>query len=119
MSSDLFHSGGSGQRKLNIVAPEAEGYTGSYLIKTVGAKGCLYIMPIQNTVDISPLPFSSKEFEKMPKARCAKCHTDMPVQLLAMHVQKCETDVWINCSDYESVNFTLFYLFIYLLVLLF
>ncbi|XP_048017316.1 uncharacterized protein LOC125280751 isoform X2 [Megalobrama amblycephala] len=94
--------GGSGQRKLNVVAPEAEGYTGSYLIKTVGGKGCLYIMPIQNTLDISPLPYSSKEFEKMPKARCVKCHTDMPVQLLAVHVQKCETDIWINSSDSES-----------------
>ncbi|XP_042610311.1 uncharacterized protein LOC109072976 isoform X3 [Cyprinus carpio] len=27
--------GGSGQRKLNVVAPEAKGYTGSYLIKTL------------------------------------------------------------------------------------
>lgn len=65
MASDLFHSGGSGQRKLNIVAPEAEGYTGSYLIKTAGAKGCLYIMPLQNTLDISPLPYSNaKELKK-------------------------------------------------------
>ncbi len=80
MASDLFHSGGSCQRKLNVDAPEVEGYTGSYLIKTVGANGCLYIMPIQNSVDISPLPYSSKEFEKkMPRARCAKCHTDKPV----------------------------------------
>ncbi len=61
MASDLFHSGGSGQRNLNVVAPEAEGYTGYYLIKTVGAKGCLYIMPTQNSVDISPLPYSSKK----------------------------------------------------------
>lgn len=109
MASDIFHffgcfTGGSGQRKLNVVAPEAEGYTGSYLIKTGGGKGCLYIMPIQNTQDISPLPYSSKEFEKMPKARCVKCHTDMPVQLLAIHVQKCETDIWINSSDSESVK---------------
>ncbi|XP_042610310.1 uncharacterized protein LOC109072976 isoform X2 [Cyprinus carpio] len=29
------HEGGSGQRKLNVVAPEAKGYTGSYLIKTL------------------------------------------------------------------------------------
>ncbi|KAK7126586.1 hypothetical protein R3I94_017923 [Phoxinus phoxinus] len=94
--------GGSGQRKLNIVAPEAEGYTGSYLIKIAGGKGCLYIMPLQGTLDISPLPYSAKEFEKMPKARCTKCFTDMPVQLLAVHVQECETDPCIDISDCES-----------------
>uniref|UniRef100_A0A671SM75 HECT domain-containing protein n=1 Tax=Sinocyclocheilus anshuiensis TaxID=1608454 RepID=A0A671SM75_9TELE len=66
---DADHS----ERKLNVVAPEVEGYTGSCLIKTVGGK-----------------------------ARCAKCHTDMPVQLLAVHVQKCERDIWINSSDSES-----------------
>lgn len=42
MASDLFHSDGSGQRKLNLVAPEAEGYTGSYLIKTAVFISCLY-----------------------------------------------------------------------------
>lgn len=31
--------------------------------KTFGGKGCLYIMPIQDT-----FPCTSKEFEKMPKA---------------------------------------------------
>lgn len=103
MASDLFHSGGSGQRQLNIVAAEAEGYTGSCLIKTAGAKGCLYIMPLQNTLDISPLPYSNaKEFEKMPQARCAKCLTDMPVQLLAVHVRKCETDMCVDITDCES-----------------
>lgn len=55
MASDLFHSGGSGQRKLNVVAPEAKGYTGSYLIKTVGTKGCLYIYA--NTEQCGHLPF--------------------------------------------------------------
>lgn len=61
-------------------------------------------MPLQNTLDISPLPYSAKEFEKMPKARCAKCFTDMPVQLLAVHVQKCDTDLCIDISDCESVK---------------
>ncbi|CAM4573040.1 unnamed protein product [Leuciscus chuanchicus] len=75
---------------------------GSYLIKTARGKGCVNIMPLQNTLDISPLPYSAKEFEKMPKARCAKCLTDMPVQLLAVYVQKCETDMCIDISDCES-----------------
>ncbi|XP_073667798.1 uncharacterized protein [Paramisgurnus dabryanus] len=37
----------------------------------------------------------------MPKARCVTCHTDMPVQLLAAHIKKCETDILINSSDFE------------------
>ncbi|KAF1377154.1 hypothetical protein PFLUV_G00197640 [Perca fluviatilis] len=88
--------GGSGQRKLSVLAPEAEGYTGAYLSKALGGKACLYIMPIQDTLDTSPLPYSSKEFEKMPKARCATCHLSMPVQLLALHAQECELG---SCSD--------------------
>ncbi|KAJ4945073.1 hypothetical protein JOQ06_013611 [Pogonophryne albipinna] len=80
-------AGGSGQRKLSVLVPEAEGYTGAYLAKALGGKGCLYIMPIQDTLDTSPLPYSSKEFENMPKARCATCHLSMPVQLLALHAQ--------------------------------
>ncbi|KAF3859818.1 hypothetical protein F7725_000073 [Dissostichus mawsoni] len=89
-------AGGSGQRKLSVLAPEAEGYTGAYLAKALGGKGCLYIMPIQDTLDTSPLPYSSKEFENMPKARCATCHLSMPVQLLALHAQECEPS---SCSD--------------------
>ncbi|KAJ4945033.1 hypothetical protein JOQ06_013572 [Pogonophryne albipinna] len=54
-------AGGSGQRKLSVLVPEAEGYTGAYLAKALGGKGCLYIMPIQDTLDTSPLPYSSKD----------------------------------------------------------
>ncbi|KAK1898221.1 Urocanate reductase [Dissostichus eleginoides] len=50
----------------------------------------------QDTLDTSPLPYSSKEFENMPKARCATCHLSMPVQLLALHAQECEPS---SCSD--------------------
>ncbi|RXN37788.1 G2 M phase-specific E3 ubiquitin- ligase-like protein [Labeo rohita] len=60
---------GSGQRKLNLLTPEEEGYTGASLVKSWGGKGWLYIMPIQNTLDISPLPFTALEFQAMPKAR--------------------------------------------------
>ncbi|XP_031729693.1 uncharacterized protein LOC116397924 [Anarrhichthys ocellatus] len=91
-------AGGSGQRKLSVLAPEAEGYTGAYLTKAFGGKSCLYIMPIQDTLDTSPLPYSSKEFEKMPKARCASCHLNLPVQLLALHAMECQPE---SCSSFE------------------
>ncbi|XP_041862483.1 uncharacterized protein LOC121653198 [Melanotaenia boesemani] len=95
-------AGGSGQRKLSILAPEAEGYTGAYIAKAFGGKGCLYIMPIQDTLDTSPLPYTSKEFEKMPKARCATCHLNMPIQLLALHTQECEPGSSADSRSFES-----------------
>ncbi|XP_076860694.1 uncharacterized protein LOC143513882 isoform X2 [Brachyhypopomus gauderio] len=33
-----------------------------------------------------------REFDRMPKAQCATCHVDIPIQLLALHAQKCEPD---------------------------
>uniref|UniRef100_A0A3B1IN00 HECT domain-containing protein n=1 Tax=Astyanax mexicanus TaxID=7994 RepID=A0A3B1IN00_ASTMX len=107
----IFHSGGSGQRKLNVVQPDEEGYTGAYIIKALGGRGgCLYIMPLQGTLDMSPLPFTSREFDRMPKAQCATCHVDMPIRLLALHAQKCEPDTGsrlnsVKClSDAGNIN---------------
>ncbi len=106
MSVSTQLTGGSGQRKLSVPAPEAEGDTGAYLSKAFGGKGCLYIMPIQETLDGSPLPYSSKEFEKMPRERCAICHQSMPVQLLALHTQECEPDNFSDSIDFEQVMLT-------------
>lgn len=85
-----FLEGGSGQRKLCLVPPEAEGYTGAYLSTVARGKSTLYIVPVQGSLDTSPLPYSAKEFEKMPKATCHTCAENMPVQLLAAHVSCCE-----------------------------
>uniref|UniRef100_A0A3B1JVC3 Uncharacterized LOC111188455 n=1 Tax=Astyanax mexicanus TaxID=7994 RepID=A0A3B1JVC3_ASTMX len=96
--------GGSGQRKLNVVQPDEEGYTGAYIIKALGGRGgCLYIMPLQGTLDMSPLPFTSREFDRMPKAQCATCHVDMPIQLLALHAQKCEPDTGSRLNSLPDV----------------
>ncbi|KAG1952379.1 G2/M phase-specific E3 ubiquitin-protein ligase-like [Pimephales promelas] len=94
--------GGSGQRKLNLLTPEEEGYTGASLVKSWGGKGCLYIMPIQNTLDISPLPFTALEFQAMPKARCVSCQEYVPLQLLGLHVKTCiqsKVKVEPHCDD--------------------
>ncbi|XP_041838349.1 uncharacterized protein LOC121638002 isoform X2 [Melanotaenia boesemani] len=87
--------GGSGQRKLIILPPEDEGYTGSSILKTLG-KSCLYIMPIQHTLDITPLPMTAPEFQAMPKARCLSCQNYVPLQLLGLHVKECNI---FNGSD--------------------
>ncbi|KAK9952823.1 hypothetical protein ABG768_018629, partial [Culter alburnus] len=46
-------------KALNVVA-----YTGFCLIETAGGKGCLCVMPVQNTPDISPSPHSPTETEE-------------------------------------------------------
>lgn len=85
-----FLVGGSGQRKLCIVPPEAEGYTGAYLNTVACGKSTLYIVPVQGTLNTSPRPYSAKKFEKMPKATCHTCSASMPVQVLAAHVTSSE-----------------------------
>ncbi|XP_035986774.1 uncharacterized protein LOC105924050 isoform X1 [Fundulus heteroclitus] len=85
--------GGSGQRKLNLLSPEEEGYTGASLVRTWAGKGCLYIMPIQHTLDTSPLPFTAPEFQAMPKARCLTCKEYVPLQLLSIHVKTCVSKI--------------------------
>ncbi|XP_030282867.1 uncharacterized protein LOC115587268 [Sparus aurata] len=46
-------------------------------------------MPIQHTLDITPLPFTAPEFQAMPKARCVSCQEYVPLQLLSLHVKTC------------------------------
>ncbi|XP_049335358.1 uncharacterized protein LOC111196174 isoform X3 [Astyanax mexicanus] len=92
-------AGGSGQRRLNVVSPEAEGYSGAHLTTGYTGKSCYYIMPIQESLDTSPLPFSAKEFSKMPKAKCINCQIHVPVQLLSLHIQDCQkTDTDSDCE---------------------
>ncbi|KAF1376293.1 hypothetical protein PFLUV_G00209440 [Perca fluviatilis] len=81
--------GGSGQRRLTLVSPDEMGYTGAGLFKSWGGKGCLYVMPIQHRLDMSPLPYTAREFEAMPKARCVSCSKHVPLQLLSLHVETC------------------------------
>lgn len=38
---------------------------------------------------MSPLPDDAKEYEKMPKATCKACSREMPLQVLALHVEDC------------------------------
>ncbi|XP_061885709.1 uncharacterized protein LOC133636079 [Entelurus aequoreus] len=84
--------GGSGQRKLCILPPEAEGYTGRYLSAVGRGKSALYIVPVQGNLDMTPLPNCAKEFERIPKVTCHTCSVGMPVQLLAAHVAFCGRD---------------------------
>lgn len=61
----------------------------------------LYIVPLQDEFDLSPLPSDAQEFSQMPKAECKKCPKSMPLQILALHVKECNTDEYYTLSDSE------------------
>ncbi|KAG9262440.1 hypothetical protein AMEX_G24214 [Astyanax mexicanus] len=96
-------SGGSGQRKLTVIPPESEGYNAKHL-KSVSNNGkhIIFIVPLQEEIDIMPLPHDSPEFSKMPKSQCNTCGETLPLQVLALHVQACTRSS--EDSDQEQVK---------------
>lgn len=75
---------------MSAIPLEAEGYTGAMLRKVSGGgKSTLYIVPLQDELDLSPLPANAPEFALMPKASCKHCFAEMPLQMLALHDCKC------------------------------
>lgn len=97
--------GGQGQRKLIVVATESEGYTGR-LLKTVTNNGklILYIVPLQEELDASPLPHNAPEFSKMPKSSCKNCGVVMPLQFLALHIKSCNAEIVSNTHIIQYVK---------------
>lgn len=85
-------TGGCGVRRVNNIPPDSEGYTGSQ-IKSASASGktMLYVVPLQEQLDLNPLPTDAREFKKMPKATCQMCNKSMPLQVLALHIQVCKS----------------------------
>ncbi|CAL8236937.1 unnamed protein product [Arctogadus glacialis] len=86
-------SGGQGQRKLNLITTESEGYN-ARLLKNVSVNGkhILYVVPLQECLDETPLPHDAPEFERMPKSTCQKCGIIMPLQFLALHITSCNVE---------------------------
>ncbi|RXN37400.1 G2 M phase-specific E3 ubiquitin- ligase-like protein [Labeo rohita] len=91
-NGQITATGGNGRRRVSVIPLEAEGYTGS-VIKSAsgGGKNLLYIVPLQDELDMTPLPPDAPEFARMPKATCKKCKTLMPLQTLALHVDQCDS----------------------------
>ncbi|XP_041916410.1 uncharacterized protein LOC121680889 isoform X3 [Alosa sapidissima] len=85
-------TGGSGQRKLSIIPIDSEGYSGRQLhVASNNGKNVLFLVPLQEELETSPLPFSSPEFSKMPKVACNSCSEIIPLQMLALHSETCQT----------------------------
>ncbi|XP_073730787.1 uncharacterized protein [Misgurnus anguillicaudatus] len=83
-------TGGSGRRKLVVIPPEAEGYSTKALrAVSSGGKAIFYIVPLQESLDTSPLAPDSPHFSKMPKTTCYQCNEAMPLQMLAVHIKTC------------------------------
>lgn len=84
-------SGGGGQRKLSLIPMDTEGYNGQQLRSASNnGKIVLFLVPLQEDMDIDPLPFDAAEFSKMPQVPCVICQTTMPLQMLALHAGNCK-----------------------------
>lgn len=96
--------GGSGRRKLVIIPPEAEGYSAKTLRSvSSGGKAIFYIVPLQESLDTTPLAPDSPHFSKMPKTTCYQCSEVMPLQMLAVHIKTC---IGKLSSDEDQVRTT-------------
>ncbi|XP_051997737.1 uncharacterized protein LOC127654573 [Xyrauchen texanus] len=99
----LFYkaSGGHGRRKLLAIPPDIDGYTGRLIRSVSGAgKTTMYIVPLQQDLDLTPLPSDATEFQKMPKAACQVCKENMPLHILALHIEDCME----SAADDDDVN---------------
>ncbi|XP_073688508.1 uncharacterized protein [Garra rufa] len=101
----LFYkaSGGHGRRKLLAIPPDVDGYTGRLIRSVSGAgKTTMYIVPLQQDLDLTPLPSDATEFQKMPKAACQVCKENMPLHILALHVEDCMESAADDDEDWQS-----------------
>lgn len=95
------YAGGHGRRKLVAIPPDVDGYTGRLIRSVSGAgKTTMYIVPLQQDLDLTPLPSDATEFQKMPKAACQVCKESMPQHILALHIEDCME----SAADDDEVN---------------
>ncbi|XP_070401472.1 uncharacterized protein [Nothobranchius furzeri] len=102
---DVFpFPGGGGQRRLVAIPPDLDGYNGQQLKGVSGnGKYTLYIAPLQEEIDKTPLPPEAKEFENMPKAPCSTCRKMFPLQILPVHIKSCKENIDL-CTSSENEN---------------
>lgn len=94
------------RRKLTVIPPEAEGYSVKGLqAASAGGKAIFFIVPLQETLDTSPLPPDSKHFAKMPKKTCYQCEKVMPLQVLAVHLKTCMGKQEVRSLEFVEFDF--------------
>ncbi|KAL7403437.1 hypothetical protein ABVT39_000606 [Epinephelus coioides] len=83
---------------MSAIALDAEGYIGSVIRRaSSGGKLLLYVVSLQDELDLSPLPADAPEFALMPKTTCKQCKAVKPLQMLALHIDHCS-----SISDLED-----------------
>lgn len=90
---------------MTVIPPDPDGYNGQQL-KTVSSNGksTMYVVPLQEQIDITPLPPDAREFEKMPKAQCALCSKMVPLQCLPVHIKHCKVENVDLCISSDDVS---------------
>lgn len=93
----ILNIGGSGRRKLSIIPTDNEGYS-TRLLKSVSnnCKNIAFVVPLQEQLSTVALPFDSPEFAKMPQSCCISCGSEMPLQMLPLHVEGCDGKVTVR-----------------------
>ncbi|KAJ7998256.1 hypothetical protein DPEC_G00220740 [Dallia pectoralis] len=124
MSKDMTHA--EFFRQLQDVYPKMDGLTGGWLLKkatdsegytgslirsaSTSGKNLLYVVPLQQELDLTPLPADASESQSMPKATCQTCKLSFPLQILALHIQGCmesqSEDDGASQSDVQLVSVT-------------
>ncbi|KTF88788.1 hypothetical protein cypCar_00019364, partial [Cyprinus carpio] len=99
-------SGDSGQMKTTSLAQDSHGYTAKILkTSSNNGKNVIYIVPLQEEIDITPLPYNAPEFHNMPKNICMTCGISVPFQLLPCPLEDCQSNNVIESeSDKEKEN---------------
>ncbi|GAA6075006.1 uncharacterized protein LOC113070648 [Tachysurus ichikawai] len=64
----------------------------------------MYVVPLQEQIDTTPLPPDAREFEKMPKAQCTLCSQMVPLQCLPAHIKHCKMEHVDLCSSSDTMG---------------
>lgn len=90
---------------MTVIPPDPDGYNGQQL-KTVSSNGksTMYVVPLQEQIDTTPLPPDAREFEKMPKAQCTLCSQMVPLQCLPVHIKHCKMEHVDLCISSDDVS---------------
>uniref|UniRef100_A0A8C2DYB6 HECT-type E3 ubiquitin transferase n=1 Tax=Cyprinus carpio TaxID=7962 RepID=A0A8C2DYB6_CYPCA len=104
--SHVYLKGDSGQMKTTSLAQDSHGYTAKILkTSSNNGKNVIYIVPLQEEIDITPLPYNAPEFHNMPKNICMTCGISVPFQLLPCPLEDCQSNNVIESeSDKEKEN---------------
>uniref|UniRef100_A0A1X7TKU5 Uncharacterized protein n=1 Tax=Amphimedon queenslandica TaxID=400682 RepID=A0A1X7TKU5_AMPQE len=81
-------------KKLNVIVPHPEGYTGLFLKKVLGQAHC-YICPHQKDIELEECPAVTHSVEipdSVPRIKCEVCKKAIPMIMLREHMDSCHEE---------------------------